>query len=411
MTDLEVRDALHRATAEVTAPADLLDRVTAGGRRRVVRRRSLLTAGLAVVGAGATAAVVRGGGGHEIAPPASDLLDGPTRGDLAGSRSFRGDAVATFRSSLPDGLVTTGPPHVAWAVSAPAGGLALVAQRLRPRDLGDGSVEFGVVRFVEMWSNGSQIWTAGRLEPMVTGRYPSNAYLVGGVPGDSFLRFRDFFRDARPGMTLVVLDDGRPVRLATSFTVDASGRLVWQYRDLPLPGGFARASHGQVGLSVRAGGRGVMLGNDLDASGRTKPQIEADLGGADDRRLRGYDDETAYFDASVYSPWRIRGITPDGRSFVVQTLVEAGTIRLFRFLDGPEPTYLGVIPGRAQSAIATRLPDEQGIVFASKRSRFRHRSSGADWILNPDNAGLLPPDTVEIRYPDGTSEAVLTIPA
>ncbi|GLZ01543.1 hypothetical protein [Actinoplanes sp. NBRC 103695] len=411
MTDLEVRDALHRATAEVTAPADLLDRVTAGGRRRVVRRRSLLTAGLAVVGAGATAAVLRGGGGQGLAPPASDLLDGPARGDLAGDSGFLTGAVATFRSSLPDDLATMGPPRVAWAVSAPAGGLALVAQRLRPRDLGDGSVEFGVIRFVEMWSNGTRIWTAGRLEPMITGRYPSNAYLVGGVPGDAFLRFRDFFRDARPERTLVVLDDGRPVRIATSFTVDASGRLVWQYRDLPLPDGFARVVRGQAGLSVRAGGRGVVLGNDIDASGRTKPLIEADLGGADDRRLRGYDDETAYFDASVFSPWRIRGVTPDGRSFVVQTLVEAGTIRLFRFLDGPEPTYLGVVPGRSQSALATRLPDEQGIVFASKRSRFRHRSARGDWVLNPDNAGLLPPGTVEIRYPDGTNEAVLTIPA
>lgn len=411
MTDLDVRDALHRATAEVTAPADLLDRVTAGGRRRVVRRRTLLTAGLAVAGAGATAGLLRRGGAPEIAPPASDLLDGPTRGDLAGNGSFLTGAVATFRSNLPGGLATAGPPHVAWAVSVAAGGLALVAQRLRPRDLGDGSVEFGVVRFVELWSGSTQVWTAGRPESMITGRHTSNAYLIGGVSGDGYERFRDLFKDAYAKRTLVVLDDGRPVQVARTFTVDVSGRLVWQYRDLPLPDGVARELGGAVHLSIRAGGRAVMLGNGIDEARRIKPQLEADLGGADDRRLRGYDDETDYHDPSVYSPWRIRGLTPDGRSFVVQTLVDGATIRLFRFLDGPQPTYLGIVPLREQSAIATRLPDEQGIVFASKRSRFRHRASRGGWIVNPGNAGLLPPDTVEIRYPSGAGEAVLTIRA
>ena len=418
MTDLEVHEVLNRATAEVSAPADLLDRVTAGGRRRVIRRRALLTAGLAVAGAGATAGVLRLGGGSGVTPPANDRLDAPTRGDLATDAAFLDAAINAWRAALPASVRTVGEPNVAWAGTTPAGRLALVAQRIPLDDPPGGPVHYGVTGFVELRDGASQ-WTVGGPETMVTGWDNANAFLVGEAVDPAFQKFAKQWRDApRSPRTLIVVDDGRPTRFASRYTVDRAGRIVWSFEEVVFRDGSAtRPISDPASFALVAGGRRVELGNPkgslpLDEMPSAR---EVGLGGSGDERrdvrnIPGYEDMSGYHDPSLTTAWRIAGVTPDNRAFVLQTVVDDKTIRLFRFLDGEQPEFLGVVPERRQSAFATRLPDGQGIVFASKRSRFRYRRLNGGWITNPDAAALLPPDTLEIRYQDGANEALLPVP-
>lgn len=136
MTDIDVRDALGRATSHLSLRPDLLAEARAGGQRRLVRRRSVLAAGLAALGVGA-GGIASGLTRREAGPARPAMFDRRTGGDLAQDRDYLDRVLAAWAGYRPGRRdeanipPVKGAPHVYWAGVTPAGAAAFVVQRLR----------------------------------------------------------------------------------------------------------------------------------------------------------------------------------------------------------------------------------------------------------------------------------------
>jgi hypothetical protein len=427
MTELQIAEALERATAGVTSPPDLLDRVRAGGRRRQVRRRVVLGAGLAAVAAGSVAGAWRLGerGGGELIP--SPLLDGPTRGNLAHDEKYLAKVRRAWSRHLAGNQVL-GEPHVVWAAELPLGGtVAAVTQRTptlvaghfsRPGQPSVEQVGYGLIGFVE---------DAGRvisLEQLLTETDISPAALVG--------KARD---------QLVVLDDGRQIEVAdTLMRWSDDGKVSRLFTPLAFRDGGVVHLPGPQTAGVRFalrsvrpgadGGRSVGLANysalaesyghgpsipapierTLPGSaavwpGVTPPAV-ADRQQWDVHNLPGYDDPYGYHVGQSAPTWYIRGATPDKRRFVVQTVgLDDPIQRLFLILKGV--TFLSEIRPDTLLPIRVRLPGDQGIVVADQEAALRYRVRTGAWLPVAGDAALLPAAATEVEVVKAGGRAVV----
>jgi hypothetical protein len=401
MTDLNVHDALDRATGHLDLPPGLLDRVRAGGRRRVVRRRTLLGAGLAVATAGSAAGVWWRPGGAD-AMPASIRFDRATRGDLAGDAAYLRQVRDAWRAHVGDQIRTVGEPHVVWAGRTPAGPVALVAQRTPPRVASPiGQVEFGLTGFVEQRAGRP---AAGNMETMLSEAVNSPAFLAG------------------PDRTvLVVVDEDRPVSFSPSLSWDAQGRPARTFRQLTYRDGASVTSvapqRDTVAIGLRSGDEGVGLANIseiLDVRVDPMPALIRRLPGArldvDLVSLEDYQDRYGYPGPPSVASWRISGAA-GSRLFVVQTLVTGRTVRTFVCID-PTPRLAGIADGDPQAppSLRVRLPENLGFVVAAESASLAYRVGSGDWIPVIGDAALLPPAATEYRVVRQGRPAMVRLP-
>ncbi|MFI6820763.1 hypothetical protein ACIBJE_07390 [Micromonospora sp. NPDC050187] len=427
-----VRQALALTAGAVRPPADLLDRARRAGRRRVRRHRAL---------AGALAVVLLAGGlsaaGYASRPPTvtttpaaaigERLLDGPTRGDLAGHPDYLRAVVDLHERARDDsplrGLGVTrnpaGPAHVTWAGSTMSGRAAVVAQRMRLAG-GDRVV---LVTFVGTGVD-------GRPEKVGADFYGSGdrtgwqsvAFLVG--PERS---------------TLVVLDVGIEVEfsLNRTYTAGAVTREDWQ--SVQFIDGVALITLGPqrdrwtVAVRQRAGAY-LGIGNLTDPQESTPERgwldwhrpADADhpaaqpvylvLGGsagavdlpdvAESRRALA---ETAPFGAlepqippSLGRDWIAVGRTPAGAEVVAGDL-RIGTdqvrtlVRLHRPGQAPLAVVGPVVDPAAYLPVVVRLPDGRGWLVARPGATLSWSDGRGDWQPAGRDAAVLPAGATQAR--------------
>jgi hypothetical protein len=431
MTDLEITEALERATSHLSSPPDLLDRVRVGGRRRRARRRTVLAAGLAAGLAGSTAGVwqvTRRPGGPQISSP---LLDEPTRGDLRGDAAYLATVRATWLDHL-RGVEVRGAPHVVWAGSLPLGGsVAAVVQRSATATVGRFTrpgrppserlpvrqIAYGWIGFVE---NGDRVIS---MEQLRTGTDISPVALTGAEHNQ-----------------LVVLDDGRRIEMSDDFRYAQDGTVAREFQTLPPINDGAmvmitQPQTGRVRFALRStapgadGGRRVGLANysalaeSYGVRGGPVP-LERTLPGwqvawptatpppVPDRRQwdldnhPGYDDPYGYQFGLGGDSWYIRGATHDRRPFVVQTLtLDDRRPRVFLIMD--KPRFVGFADPR-HPPIQARLPGDQGVVIAAEGAELCYRVRTGAWLPVGPDAALIPAASTQARatWPDGRSQSV-----
>jgi hypothetical protein len=429
VTETDVRYAFERATEEISAPPDLLDRVRAGGRRRVVRRRTVLAAGLAAAAGGAALPLALRGRGDQRVLPA-------TRGDLAGDRKL----LNRVRAAWLEASREPGEPNIWWVGATPAGPVALVSA---PTEAGSVTGPDGIERrptdrlgFVATTAGGLRVPNAfahvraGTVEPIA---------LLTGEHSD----------------VLVVADAGRSIRFSADYDFDAAGRLIRRFAALPAgpDGVLVRAVPAQgdairIGLRQEATDPTVPLVDVADrwdmpaVRSQTTERLERRLAGSilawtevpDQELLRwdvmtwpGYGNDTfGYHPVVGPAAWWIRGQTPDGRRLVVQTVALDGRARLFVLLGkiggAPVPHYLGVLDPRVSTEVLdavdgpltilhVRLPQGQGVVVAAENATFRYRVRGGDWLPASGDAVLLPDAATELEVRPRRGRTVpLTLP-
>ncbi|MEO3930858.1 hypothetical protein ABGB07_44500 [Micromonosporaceae bacterium B7E4] len=427
--DVEVRRVLHRATAHLGGPPNLLEGVRRGGRRRVLRRRGVLAAGLLAVAAASSGGALRwaagGGGGPEVAAP---LFDRPSRGDLAGDEAFVRRLLEVWRrhvAAMDTGV--RGAPHVVWAGGTPAGPAAFVMQRTAEHPVVQ---EPGGVRLAALAAFVESV--GGRLRVMTVEQVPED-----GVDGNSQAVLLGGDRDV-----LLVLDVGRAVEFSPELRLAADGRVrrtfvPVRFRDgaavLPVP-----PQRTKITLALRpvGGGRLVHLSNAweiLFPSGRNRPSPplrEHVLPGAesvwrdppDMVRRYVHDPDTL---ADYHDPWgthtpdgspllTVYGVTPDGRLLLLQTVQyddhPARVVALLGPAGSPlRPVASGIADWSAVLPVRVRLPDGQGTVVAAEGAAFGYRVTELGWRDAGRDAALLPTEAVELRVTPPSGPA-LTLP-
>ena len=421
MTDLDIREALDRATRHLSPPPDLLDQVRHGGRRRVVHRRTVLGAGLAAVfGGSATGALQIAG---RPAPPDEPtgfwLLDAPTRGDLAGDKQFQRRVRETWlrhqdgsEKFPPDAT----PPHVVWAGTTPAGPAAYLAQRAFMEDGTERRIE-ALAGFVQTTAAGLEV-----VDPRVSLNSRPDQRLVPAVVIGGSLD------------VLIVIDAGLAATYSTGFRYATDGRVERTFAPVPFAGGAAvlrvPSQQGRITVALRPDPADAPYVVDMvnaqylkDASGleNATSYQERDLPGAatvwpktrtqeqsaqdgewHDKALAPYTDVGGYGKTSIARPWRIRGVTPDGRRLWVETLtVWDEPARVFAVIGRADATprvaYGGLMRPGDPLDVSVRLPDRQGVVVAAADAVLRYRSGAGRWVRVEGDAALLPDGATEVE--------------
>ncbi len=421
MTETDVRYALERATDDISAAPDLLDRVRAGGRRRVVRRRTVLAGGLAAAVAG-TAVPFGLHRGHGPIRPA-------TRGDLAGDETFldrvREAWLAEFGGDR---------PHVYWAGSTPAGPVALLAQSSPDSQILDAGGRAGAEPPDEL---GFVAEDGGRLVA------PSVLVVVPAGTIQPFALLTGPKRD----VLVVAGADQAMIAISAEAVIGGDGRLARRWTPLPPgPDGVVvrrippQEDAIRIGLRQGVDGR-VALADvgtlrepppvvpPVDRLDRRLPGWQQAWAGVSEAELSSWDldNRADYFDAFGHPTrtgrpdWRILGALPDGRRFVVQTIALDGRVRLFWMTGppgtGPEAQYLGLAePPRSTErldpvsgplhVLHARLPQRRGVVVAAENAALRYRVRSGGWLPVTGDAALLPDAATAIEVTPRRGRAV-----
>lgn len=420
MTDVDIREALDRATRHLSPDPGLLPKVRQGGHGRLVRRRSLLGTGLATVVAGAASTTWWSRGGSPT-PTGSWLLDNPTAGNLASDMRYLQRVRAEWLKLYgepPNDAVMRGEPHIVWAGSTPAGPAAFVAQRYQAA-----AGLSMVVAFVEPTASGPGLVQPSTYTPSDPNNTIPRAVLIG--------EDRD---------VLVVLDTDEPIRWSEKLTYRADGRIDRTFRPVAFADGMAvlrvPPQRALLSIALRAGGSAtptsvaIVNGDqvafpDLKTPGssvqyRDLPGLvkvwPADPSAAEQEAdawvaepLRPYLDEAGYQPQVVGPAWVIRGTTPDGRRLVLRTpSAYDSKLRILVFV-GPSRAatkvmYGGELHPDAPLPITIRLPDKQGVLVAGESVKLRYRTArAAHWLPVQGDAALLPDaaEVVEVTTQDG----------
>ena len=414
MTDTDIRHALTRATDDVSASPELLDRVRAGGRRRVVRRRTVLTGGLAVAAVGVAVPLAAGRSDEQAVRAAA-------RGDLAGDRALVGRALTAWRQ-----VHGAGAAYVHWIGSTPAGPVAVVAQPDPPTGLDR-------VGFVEPVGDTLRALAGFALRP--PGTVETSAALVG--------RDRD---------VLVVVTGGRPLWFSADYEFDAIGRVSREYEEVAPPADGVlvrrvRPPHGSVRFALMQDGPDtrVPLAN-LDAVVDTGAAVDripervdrplpgrerawpadaaltrAELDQWDVATRARYTDPAGYHLWTGPTEWYLRGAAADGRRLVVQTLALDGRARAFLIVgaegDTPPAEYLGPLDdglstdatdgaGEPLPILHARLPLGLGVAVAVLAGKLRYRVRGGSWLPVAGSAAVLPAAATELEVTPRRGAAV-----
>lgn len=437
-TTEDLRAALRRATAPVTAAPDLATRVRAAAdrRRRRRARSTMVLAPVAVVSvlAAAVLLVPRPGDGGPTSLPAGDqaLLDTPTGGDRAGDAAFTARAVAVFLAGvrpssdgpgqLPTAVPGSGPdgdPAVLWAGTTPAGPAAVVAQAERtPRGpvLAVGYLAPGPVLVAVSRANGQDDLAGAFLGPR----------------------------------TVAVVDRGAPLTWSYTHRYRAGGGVQLSDRPVAFRGAVAvltvppEVDPGQVEVTrpgPAAPDRVLSLGNrpgggsvpedrlpwsdKQDAAEGLFPVAGADrwpdpaADGAEDRyfqllRTMRKAVETRPTDRPLYGSagddlWYAYGGTPDGRRLVATDMAADGdpTRAYVALIDAggrSEVVDGGPVDRADRVPVRVRLPAGQGLLLAAKGRTFTWTADGQaasspDAVLVPFGATDVRADGVPVDLP------------
>ncbi|GHJ56790.1 hypothetical protein Nm8I071_60970 [Nonomuraea sp. TT08I-71] len=427
LNDSDVRDVLHRATDHLVGPPGLLDEVRRGGRRRVVRRRAVLAAVCAAVVAVPVGGLQLAGDGG-TAQVASRLLDGPTRGDLAGDDGYLRQVREAWQRRLEqDGHQLRGEPHVVWAGRTPAGPAAYIAQRTvhNPIVGSDGDRVIAMAAFVEPTADGPRVTTREQVTDAGTDGI-SQAALLGPQ------------RDV-----LLVLDAGQPVEFSPELRYLPDGKVNRSFRRVAFRDGAAvlavppQRTKITVALSRTPVSRENMVhiindGPILFPGGADRPrppQVRHTLPGAEKvwvgdpsakevsapaEALAEYIDSAGVHTSDGSPLLWVYGATPDGRLLLVETVQydddPARVIALLahRYLNF-RAVASTVADWKSPLPVRLRLPDNQGVLVAAEGSALSYRVGGGTWQDAGRNAALLPADATDVRVTD-VNGTVTTVP-
>ncbi|PZG15864.1 hypothetical protein C1I95_18745 [Micromonospora craterilacus] len=439
ISDNQLRDVLHRATEHLSGPPGLLDEVRRGGRRRLARRRVVLAAVFAAVVAvplGAAFQLSSGGRTNEVASP---LLDGPTRGDLAGDEAYLRQVREAWQRHLRRGEETRlrGEPHIVWAGSTPAGPAAYLAQETETNPVVSSAGPDRVVAvaaFVEPTADGPRIKTV----EMVT---------EAGPDSNSQATFLGPRRDV-----LLVLDTGRPVEFSPEMRYAPDGKIDRTYQRVTFEDGAAvlsvppQQTKITVALSttpvsqenvVHIDGAQKVLFADGDSPpepqrlSRTLPGAEEAWGGdpsdpdygtdrpghevgAGPEALAAYIDPAGVHTHDGSPRLSIYGATPDGRRLLLETLqYDDDPARVIALLARDNAPFQAVASAFADWGtplpIRLRLPDNQGVLVAAEGAALSYRSGAGPWHDAGRNAALVPASTTEVRVTTASETATVPV--
>jgi hypothetical protein len=291
----------------------------------------------------------------------------------------------------------------------------VVAQRV-PEEAASpvGQIRYGLLAFIEETTDGLR---AISLEEMLTEATNAAAVLLGPQRN-----------------VLMVLDDGRGAGYSAAPRYTAEGKADRSYRPLdfqvhdgvafealqlpPYPPLFAL----RAGTPDAQGSRTIGLANLFELAGAgnpalAPPRLERTLAGgesapgpATDWDLAGredFDDPYGYRVQPPAATWFIRGMTPDRRRFVVQTLIGTDNrSRVLLSLSRPDPDLRDITGPTETLPVRVRLPAGQGVVVAAVRARLRYRTTGGTWQSVTGDAALLPAAATEVEVTPPGGRAV-----
>ncbi|MGK5740072.1 hypothetical protein [Micromonospora sp. URMC 103] len=422
MQDNDVRAILRRATDHLAGPPGLLDEVCRSGRRRVVRRRAVLASAVAVLVAAPVVGALEFSGTRDRGEVASPLFDQPTRGDLAGDKGYLRRVVETWRrhlekNALDEGL--RGEPHVVWAGSTPVGPAAYVAQRTATNPVvsepqGDRMV--AVAAFVEPTADGPRV---------MTGETVTDA----GTHGNSQAALLGPDRNV-----LLVLDAGAPVEFSPELRYTADGRIDRTFEPVAFRDGAAvlPVPPQRTKITVALARTPVSMANQVHITNVTdilepnredrppQPTLNHTLPGAEavwgDKDVPEVPALDAYYDAGGVhthdgSPLlHIRGVTPDGRRLLLQTIqYDDDPPRAIVMLARDDAPFTVAASGFADRTaplpVRLRLPDRQGVLVAAEGAALGYQIGAGKWHDAGRDAALLPANATKVRVTPATGNA------
>ena len=420
MNTADIRTALELATSDLQPGPDLLDRVHAGAHRRIIRRRIAVAAAVVAVMTATAAnalATPRHLDGQPAATPSAStaedpfqgwkgpypLLEGPTRGDLAGDTAFLRDAAAAWEKFDSD-MTLTGEPHVVWAGNTPAGKAAFIAQR------GDQP------------GNAAVYGALGLVEPGPDGRPVVNSYAVMQHPALA-TRPITMLLGARRDV-LVVLDTGLKITYSAAYRYEPDGTIARTYEPVTFSDGAAVISipRQDEHYTLALGNPGVPAANPIDVTNATGlPSLQPPnvRGGAFEGwlvpELRRTDEscslagEDRFWDRGALHPvaasadWSIQVHTPDGHYVCLNTHQYGNEVRQLVYgiatadLPAPAAQFGGSIAPSSPLAVRLRLPGRQGVIVAAENATLRYRSNDGPWRPVPGYVALLPDSATAVQ--------------
>ncbi|TDV53997.1 hypothetical protein [Actinophytocola oryzae] len=435
MNTTELGQLLRGATDGLEPPRGFAHQVLAGGRRRRLRRRLTVAASavavLAVAAAGTVVALDR-----EHAPDAAQqLLNTPTKGELAGDRAFQAEVIRAWEEGLtiaPEASYRyyddlRGEPHILWAGNTPAGRAAVVVQQTYVHR--------------DYWVHFDGLGMAKGL--IAVDPADGRLKLVGTLPVDSTPGSANYFMFGRDDETMLIVDEGKPLYYSTKPR-DASSDLESyrpEWRRIQASHGVALVSipgdldPGPAGITRRLVYQGDhppdVVGMDtrsFETADAASIHLDHLLLDPDDRLpipnffgwrdkwtlgtpISGVDTADLERSARPKSAWQIIVWRPD-RVFLVREVMNVDD----RNLSGSTGSVLtvgasgigqddprggdidvGKIDHDAVLPVRYRLPDGGGWVVARKGQPLSYRTQGGQWHDAGRDAALLPDDAVEVK--------------
>ena len=454
MDTADLTRALQDATAELAPRPGFTGAVVRGGRRRQTRHRLTIATGITAVTAlagASTYAIWLNPDPGNVIQAGDPRLSQPTRGDLAADHDFVNSAARIWRDGLTGSWDATrgifddlrGAPHVFWAGNTPAGPAAIVMQQAYFHPHGD-------------------------LSPSDFDRLATVSGLIAKDPADGKLKLvathYDSAKDRDAGVylfgpgdrTLLIVDFGTPLYLASAPDQAADGRITHTWQPLPITDGVAisqlpdatdpsaarilaqnnppaptdknyaaqvptlRASE-YLMLSQQKGDATIDLGqhltlpvwrgDDKDVT-RTigKPtHVDGPIGVFQESL-----DKAGMLDFSeggiVNGQWSVTAGLPDGRTAIVsERVLEYQTSNtLFAVILDASGVAQRILPGPKVDPgtlpLTFHLPDGQGWLAIDYGATLKYRTSPtAPWQAADRDAALLPDNAVDVQATkDGT---------
>ncbi|MER7251051.1 hypothetical protein [Kribbella sp. NPDC000426] len=448
MTETELKQRLSADVDTVEAPPDLLDRARAGGARRLRRRRFLAAGAVALTSAvvGGVAVTAPGMFDHRSDPPVAStpgtgdpyafLMNGPTRGDLAGDTTYIREVLAVWRSSHGKSInhdrgifnYMQGDAKVAWAGNTPGGRAAIVVENSDLRNHSDVQLYHegvaALVGYVVDGKNG---------EPIVIGDdYP--------VPGSSqqtaFVAEKDGVKalvvvqmpGKQIGLSLgrTYADDGSVKRVYTPLTFHdrvavvklPAGQKDDDLRINRMPGtGFSSLAVLYTGPPMtqtpdnRLWSGFAQEGDGLWAMSDGADKLRTKANEVFNDAVGKVSDPNA--NSTAFSIWTGYGVTADGTAvYLGEQALDNDPTHVYAVLK-PKTGKLRIVHGGVPDPsvalpVAIKLPDDQGWAVARKDAQLSFRYDGGTWSPARSNALLVPPGKqAEVKVEaDGRTDVV-----
>lgn len=459
MTDTELKHRLSEAVDHIDAPSDLVYRVRKGGTSRLRRHRltSVAAVGLtlAVIGGASaviqhlpTAAPAHGGisdaTGIGTGDPYGFMMNGKTRGDLAGDKVFLAAAVKAWEAGrlktyekergIYDDL--RGPSKVYWAGNTPAGKAAIIVQNsfLHKHDNTQIDQE-GIHTLVGFVGTDA----AGKVT-YITGSYPTPGVALdaGVLAGPS-----------KQQQAMVVIDFGKDMGWAYEREYTKTGGSTRKYTPLQFKDGvsvvkvplgtdpyvlevsplppveremYTVANGLPAATSTEVFDQRLWQG-DKQADGSTKYATWPMTDGADALAAEANDtfgeaveslsDPTA---RSVYYPlWVAYGLTADGSTVLLSELqLDPDPTHVYAVIT-PKGGKAKVVPGgvpdpKQPLPVTVKLPDGQGWAVAAKDAGLSYRFGKGTWSAVRQNATLVPAGVkAEVKVTRGATTKIVPL--